>query len=362
MVIANLRDRVFSVGEFLSEYYGTPNAYLSASLCAYETFLGSRTSPCAAKRGQSFSEPLNVIDGFPFLKNGSFPPKVSLDGLLSVVLGATGTIERWLDRDTDEWVRDVVETTSSFFNGVVKCDADVLLCQKRERSLMSAVFIVETYALIVFLTFKAIGINSLGLGLFITAHFTVIPAIVMNLAYNLPLSCFPRVPVCLGDDAFELLLSALPRHVRWPTLLVTPHRSTFPDFPWLTRLDRETHIENCRDHGFKNIFDGYFWAREYLGWNVVFDALDWPLISFSASARRTADRWENTTLSTIINQCGSLNAVGVFPPTIFSIVFYVLISFIAVPVIKFAIKILIVVGARLTLNVYVYRALNIYNE
>lgn len=361
VVIANVRDRVIDVGDFLTEYYGTSGAYLSATLCAYETFLGSRTG-CDATRGQSFSEPLDVTDGLPFLGVGNASTTISVDDLLNAALGATGALDRWFDRDADTWVSDIVEATSAFFNGVVKCDADVLLCKKRERSLLSAAFIVETYALLMFLSFKAIGINSLGLGLFITAQLTVVPMIIMNLAYNLPLSCFPRVPVCLGDDAFELLLSALPRHVKWPSLLVTPHRSTFPDFPWLTRLDRETHIENCRDHGFNNIFDAYFWAREYTEWKAVFGALDWPLITFSASARRTADRWESTTLSTIVNQCGTLNAVGFFPPAIFSIVFYLLISFIAVPVIKFAIKILVVVGARVTFNVYVYRALNIYNE
>ena len=363
MVVANVRDNVFRIGNILSEYYGTPDSFVSASLCAYETFLGT-ASNCSQPRGQSFLEPFDVAKEFPFLKydvgNASSLSQISIDDIVSAAVDAKGNAERWLDGDATDSVQDIVDASGAFIKGQTKCNADVLLCRKRKRSLVSAIVIVETYATVGFLSFQAIGINSLGLGLFISAHFTVIPSIVVNLAYDFPVSCFPKLPVCLGDDMFELLASIFPRHFIWPSQIVKPHRKSFPEFPWLIRLDRETHIEDCRKFGFTNIYDEYFYVRKKVEFKLLFEVLDWPLTRFSSVAHKTRQKWENTQLNTTIDQCGALNAVGFFPPVITSFFFYVILSYITVPVIRISMNILLSFSAHIKL--YIFQAMLVYNQ
>ncbi|MFB1020384.1 MAG: hypothetical protein QMC37_09125, partial [Flavobacteriales bacterium] len=71
-------------------------------------------------------------------------------------------------------------------------------------------------------------------------------------------------------------------------------------------------------------------------------------------------KWENTQLNTTIDQCGALNAVGFFPPVITSFFFYVILSYITVPVIRISMNILLSFSAHIKL--YIFQAMLVYNQ
>jgi hypothetical protein len=102
----------------------------------------------------------------------------------------------------------------------------------------------------------------------------------------------------------------------------------------MQQLGKTTGIEDCRDHLFADLFDPFFWSREYIGAPPWFTVLEWPLIRFSATAHRISEKWKNVIRNDVIDQCGLLNVQGVFPPLIVSFFFYVALSFATVPGIR----------------------------
>jgi hypothetical protein len=324
LVIFNLKERVFFIGDFLTNYYGSQDDYLGASLCSYDNFLTG--NECPMKKGQSIGQEIDFTDTFPV-----FEFEFSYDQLKQ----SAHAIENWVTQDTDYQVKKIIDFTSKLSVSATKCDSDVMLCKKRKRSFIAAMWIVEGWAILIFLLSKSLGINSLGLGLFISAQFTVVPAFIMNLAYAFPLSCFPRMPVCVGDDLFDLTSTIFPTHISWPSEVVSGViRDAHPLFPWLQVLNPDTHIEKCTNHNFNNIFDAFFWFKSYFGGGDFFAFVEWPLLRFVSEAEATNNKWKSIKLDDVINQCGLLNVVGVVPPVLASFFFYVTISFLAMPMVR----------------------------
>jgi hypothetical protein len=271
-------------------------------------------------------------------------------------------VDAWFLKNVSTQTDALLDFTSTFEKVSVGCDAEVLLCNRKERSLASALFIVEFWASAVFVLFTLVGFSSFGVGLFVTAQFTVLVPLILYLTYNFSMSCLPRVPVCLGDDIFDLVLTIFPRHILWPSALVNHAQRGPPDnsrLPWLQQLHNNTSIVECDTQGFNEFFDAFFWFREYLQTDW-FQTLDYPLVRFVASARTASKKWHGITLTTVINQCGIINAPGVIPPLILSFFFYISLSFLAVPGVRVGARAF--TGALPVLKKYVLVILDIYNR
>ena len=88
----------------------------------------------------------------------------------------------------------------------------------------------------------------ISISLFVTSQFLVLPPLTLFLAYGMPISCLPRVPVCLNDDAFSLALFWLPRHIPWPESMVSEvNRVPFAEFPWFMSVSAE--VVDCKTQG-----------------------------------------------------------------------------------------------------------------
>jgi hypothetical protein len=249
-------------------------------------------------------------------------------------------VEDFIQSDDEKITADISAFADRLSGAAVSCDADTLLCKNRQRSLPASAWIVEGWAIIAFIFFKLIGVNSFGVGVFITIQFSVLTPMILYLTYGFPVTCLPRLPVCVADDFFDLLLTIFPRHIMWPSRVVSDvHRSAPPGgfLPWMLQLDKETSIKDCKEYGFKTMFDAYFWLREYLDvqWSVV---IDWPLVTILPEARRASNVWKNTELTPLVNQCGYLNAQGVIPSLLTSFFLYVTLSFILVPGIRISVR------------------------
>jgi hypothetical protein len=336
LVIANMKDRVLAIGDFLSEYYGNGDGYLKATLCSYEFILQNglqlnNPTTCANVKGQSDGQHVDIGDGFPSFKVNftSFSIKKTKQ-----------FVEDFIQSDDEKITADISAFADRLSGAAVSCDADTLLCKNRQRSLPASAWIVEGWAIIAFIFFKLIGVNSFGVGVFITIQFSVLTPMILYLTYGFPVTCLPRLPVCVADDFFDLLLTIFPRHIMWPSRVVSDvHRSAPPGgfLPWMLQLDKETSIKDCKEYGFKTMFDAYFWLREYLDvqWSVV---IDWPLVTILPEARRASNVWKNTELTPLVNQCGYLNAQGVIPSLLTSFFLYVTLSFILVPGIRISVR------------------------
>ena len=332
-VIQNVKDRVVRIADTLDAYYGTNDKYLDATLCAYETFLGKGTfGTCGQPKGQSGGQEFDVRDGFPDTGGISFS--------VGYVRKTVEKMEKWIK---DEPTQQTLKIIDFFEENVVgrrlTCDAAVLLCNKRQRSLISAAWVVEGWAFIAFAFFTMSGISSVGIGVFLTVQVSVLFPAILSLAYSYPMSCLPRLPVCLGDDLFDLVTTVFPEHISWPSRIVFNETRGPPEgvstLPWMQQLRKSTGIENCRDHMFTDLFDPFFWSREYIDapW---FSILEWPLIRFNAQAHRISEKWKKINRNEIIDQCGLINVQGVIPPLIISFFFYVALSFATVPGIRVA--------------------------
>lgn len=332
VVIQNVRERVERVSDTLDAYYGTDGKYLDATLCAYETFLGKGTfSACGQPNGQSGGQYVDPTDGFPDTDGFSFS--------VGYVRDTADKMQTWINKDP---VEQTVQMVDFFEENIVgrrlSCDASAVLCDKRQRSLLSAAWVVEGWALIAFAFFKMTGVSSVGIGVFLTVQVSVLFPAILYLAYAFPLSCLPRLPVCLGDDLFDLVTRAFPEHISWPSQIVFNETRGPPEgvstLPWMQQLGKATGIEDCRAHLFGDLFDPFFWSREYIGSPPWFAVLEWPLVRFSATAHRISEKWKKVIRNDTIDQCGLINVQGVFPPLIVSFFFYIALSFATVPGIR----------------------------
>ena len=244
-------------------------------------------------------------------------------------------IEDWLKGSSGAQTEAIVDFFERYlFGRKLGCDSEAIMCKKRKRSLASAAWIVEGWGLIAFIFFKLIGATSFGLGLFFTIQISVLIPAILALAYDFPVSCFPRLPVCLGDDLFDLTLTVFPEHISWPSRIVSNVTRGAPEgistLPWMQQLEKETSIRDCEDYHFTGFFDPFYWFREYLdaSW---FSVVEWPLSNFLEAAHEKSEKWKNIELTPTINQCGILNALGIIAPIIFSFFFYLALTFVTVP-------------------------------
>jgi hypothetical protein len=333
-IISNIRDRSLEVGKFLTTYYATEGEYLDATFCSFDHFFGVQESvSCNKTRGQSVSQGIVVEDELSFLADVEIDSTISIDSLLQIV----NRVEKWFQvLDMDSLVITMVGISETLTGAFLNCDPEIILCNKRKSTLASALFTVQVVAFLIFAGFSMMGFSGLGVGVFFAMQMTFMLPAVLYLAYSYHALCIPRLPVCLGDDMFEVALAMFPPHVMWPPEIVSDEqRSPFSDdmFPWLKLLDKDTHITDCREHNFESFFDAYFWFRAYARVNI-FGAVDWPLIRFSTAARQADQRWRVIELSPVINQCGLVNAPGVFPPLVLAFFFYVALSFIGFPAVR----------------------------
>jgi hypothetical protein len=353
-ILKNLKNRVQNISTVLSRYYGDNEGYLSATLCSFDHYSNGRN--CLQVKGQSKGQGIDPSDAFPKLG-----VNVTTFSLASLIQSAEKA-DTWFLKNTTAQTNAILSLSSNVEGVAIGCDAEVLLCNRRKHSLASAAFVVEFWALVIFGLLSLTGFSSFGLGLFLTAQFTVLAPLIMKLSYDYPMTCLPRLPVCLGDDLFDLVVTVFPRHILWPSALVQHAQRRSPDeqiLPWLQQLDEETSIVDCGDHGFNLFFDAIFWFREYLQTDW-FQIVEYPLVRFVSSARTASRKWRNIQLTAVINQCGIINAPGVIPPLVIAFFVYVSLSFIAVPGVRVGARAF--AGALPALKNIVLAILDIYNR
>ena len=279
-MLVNVRDRASTIADTLMRYYGDQTGYLAASLCAYETFL-TKEETCPFPNGQASENgtSIELSNPFPFLdrdRNAS-SSSITFGSTVRFLVDAADRVVADLDETNDDIVRKIVRASDSASGTVSRCSPDILLCQRRKMSIANAAWIAESWAVAIFFSFKLVGITSVGLGAFLTAQVTLIPSAVLSMAYDYSMSCLPRLPVCVMDDFFAVLRAAFPAHVDWSTLVENPERTRHPEFTWLHTLDGgDTKIVNCREQGFDDQLDAYFWLTGKIGWREVTAIVDWP--------------------------------------------------------------------------------------
>jgi hypothetical protein len=335
-VLQNVKNRLLSVVGSMTEYYGSSDKFLGKSLCAYEHFLTgtSQNNACEGlEHGQSaFNQSLtlriNISQFESFKVSDLAPAKVQR------------SIDEWFSEPKEVIFRRIIDFTQSFSSIAVTCDADVLLCKKQTRSLLEAFVLAQVGIFIGLSAFMLSGINLLSISFFITSQFILMPPIVLYLTYGVLPSCFPRIPVCIGDDAFAVLLFFLPRHIPWSEHLVTnARRVPFAEFVWFEQLSAD--ITNCRNSGFGGFFDVFFWARESArnsALNVLWFGAEWPLLRLASAAQTSSKEWRVREYTPAIDACGSINMVGIVPPLLLSFLCYLTLTFATVPILRLAVK------------------------
>jgi hypothetical protein len=332
LIVTNLKQRVVAIGSQLTEYYGTKDAFIAASLCAYEEFLMHEShESCKTIKGQSrFAAGANLSSGLPamtFLK--SLSP-----------LALKKSTDDWFNKTQDEMVDHILELTADW--ELPATCSETILCKKQTRSLLTSMVITEMWITVGMAGVLLFGINLLSASVFITAQFVVAPPMVLYLTYEFPITCFPRLPVCIADDLFDLMIYVLPMHIRWPKYIVQNASHVDVPFPsWFKKLKAD-RVVDCKDFGFKGIYDVFFWAR-FQGYEEnttenVFEwtwrSVEWPLVRFLPGARSSRARWQTDPSSQEQDQCAFLNAPSLFPPIIVSFFFYVAFSFAIVPLLR----------------------------
>ena len=365
-VITNVRERASAIASTLTRYYGSEDEFLSASLCAYETFL-TREETCPFPNGQASENgtTISLTNPFSFIVGGGggSSSTITADSVVRFLLGAADRAIRDLDDANDVIVRKIVEASESASGTVSRCSSDILLCERRKMSIANAAWIAESWAVVIFLSFKLVGITSVGLGAFLAAQMTVIPSAVLSMAYGYSVSCLPRLPVCVMDDFFAILRAMFPAHVDWSGLVTNPERTRHPEFSWLHTLEGgDARIVDCRDQGFDDQLDSYFWLSGKIGpgGEAITAIVDWPLVTLWSRARRKRAKWRDIERTPLVDDCGNLVTVGAIPIVVLSLVFYVVVSFATVPCIRTGANAL--ARAKETVVYFFVAALALYNH
>jgi len=334
-LLINLKDRLVNVGEVIIEYYASSDGYLRHSMCSYEKFLldpffadTEDSEDACPREGQTkFTSTFSDLTKIPGLAQAG-------DVLISQGTGIVDAMDEFFSKPRDVMIRDVIAFSTSWGSSSILCDTDCLMCKKKKRSLLSSIWIVESWLSIFLVALSLVGIPLFAS--FFTAQFAIAPMMTLYLTYEFQITCLPSVPVCLGDDMFDLLLLMFPRHLTWPPNIVTNvTRESIVEFPWLQTLSAE--MVDCGDVGVDGFFDVFYWSRYYFAESgyIVYDwfwqFIEWPLLRFAPGVRETRVRWREVELTATVNECAVLNGISIIPPLILSGLFYTTVSFAAVP-------------------------------
>ena len=338
LVLTNAKNRAMDIGDFLARYYGSKNAFLGASLCSYEAFLTTDDPPDGCPETGQSAFPMEIGDNFTV---GGGLGRITMSDLQPMRMRES--LDDWLSQPKSGLFRKIIGFTKGWSNAAVGCDAETLLCQRQKRSLLEGIVLSEVWIFLILSTLLVSGINFLSASFFLTSQFVALPFLVMYLTYSFPTTCFPRVPTCLADEFFELMTTMLPSHISWsPFLARNATRIPFAEYVWFEQLDAD--IVDCREEGFDGFFDPFFWAREKTrgrGFDVIWNVLEWPLITIVPGARTSSKQWRDRENTRTTDECAKLTLPGVFPPVIIVFFVYIVLSFSTVPAIRFANKILL---------------------
>jgi len=325
LIISKLKTRVQDIGVLLQQYYGN-DTYVLSSMCAYDSFLRGTDADCSM--GQSRSQKFSVAEALPPFSPSGFQ--------FSTIREAIRIIDDFFGSPADEQIGSVVDFSGGAvaFSNPLACSSDVLLCKKRSRSLLQALWLVESRLFIFAAAMTILGIKSFSFMIITAAQLTVVPSTVIYLAYGFSFTCFPRMPVCLGDDAFQLLLYIFPRHITWPSKLVPAIvRTPALLWPWFHEL--VSPIEDCRGAGFRNFFDVFFWSKRYFeDAGKIWTLFEWPLVRVFIDAKKARDKWRVMPMTELINQCGFFNLPSLLPAVVVSYFFYIALTVAFTPVLR----------------------------
>jgi len=372
LLLDTLESRLVEIGNTLGKYYGSKDGYLYHTLCAYDVFLRDVFMSDTEK-------PDDFAGGCPREGQTKFKSEwatlsTDVPGIKQLTGGAEGggslfspayiekSVKDFFVKPDERRTRDIVGVTKTWVMSPVACDPDMLLCKWKTRSLLSSIWITEVWLFIILVAATLTGLPVAAV--FFTAQLLVVPVVVLYLTYGFPFTCLPSVPVCIGDDVFDLILLFFPRHLTWPVHVVPyPHRGTLREFTWFQTLDSE--IVDCKTVDVNGLYDVFYWSRQYLRelgfieydwfWQVV----EWPLLRFSPGTREARKRWRLVTLSPLVNECAALNILSIFPPLIVSFFFYLVVSFAAMPLLRLAAT--VYVQSHPLIRKFVSLALDIYN-
>jgi len=333
-------------------------------MCSYENFLlnpfladTEESEDACPREGQTkFMSTFSDLTKIPGLAQAS-------DVLISQGTSIVDAMDEFFSKPRNIMVRDMVAFSSSWDTSSITCDTDCVLCKKKKRSLLSSIWIIESWLLILLGALASVGIPIIAS--FFTAQFAIAPVMTLYLTYGFPITCLPYVPVCLGDDLFDLLLLIFPRHLTWPPNIVTDAtRESIDEFPWLQTLTAE--MVDCGTVGVNGFFDVFYWSRHYFAESgyIVYDwfwqLIEWPLLRFAPGVRETRVRWREVELTPTVNECAVLNGISIIPPLILSGFFYTIVSFAAVPITRVSVQ---VFQQLLPLLMsFISLALDIYNK
>ena len=363
-LLVSLKDRLMDVGAVIIEYYGSSDGYLKDSMCGYEKFLvdpffadTEESGDACPREGQTkFRSTFSTLTKIPGLAQAS-------DVLISQGIGIVGTMEEFFAKPRDVMIRDMVAFVSNWDTSSITCDTDCLMCKKKKRSLLSSIWIVESWLFIFLGALALVGIPIFAS--FFTAQFAIAPVMTLYLTYGFPITCLPFVPVCLGDDMFDLLLLIFPRHLTWPPNIVTDAtRETSSEFLWLQTLSAE--MVDCSTVGIDGFFDVFYWSRHYFAESgyIVYDwfwqLIEWPLLRFAPGIQETREHWRGADLTPTVNECAALNGISIVPPLILSGFFYTIVSFAAVPMTRVSVHVFSQLLPLVTS--FISLALDIYNK
>ena len=333
-------------------------------MCSYENFLlnpfladTEESEDACPREGQTkFMSTFSDLTKIPGLAQAS-------DVLISQGIGIVDAMDEFFTKPRNIMVRDMVAFSSSWDTSSITCDTDCVLCKKKKRSLLSSIWIIESWLLILLGALASVGIPIIAS--FFTAQFAIAPVMTLYLTYGFPITCLPYVPVCLGDDLFDLLLLIFPRHLTWPPNIVTDAtRESSVEFLWLQTLSAE--MVDCGTVGVDGFFDVFYWSRHYFAESgyVVYDwfwqFVEWPILRLAPGARETRVRWLEVELTPLVNECAALNGMSIVPPLILSFFFYTIVSFAAVPMTRVSVQVFSQLLPLFTS--FVSLALDIYNN
>jgi hypothetical protein len=371
LLLDTVESRLVEIGNTLAQYYGSEDGYLYHTLCAYDVFLRDVFMSDTEK-------PDDFAGGCPREGQTKFKSEWStlsevpgIQQLLSSTVGGASLyspayvekkVKDFFVNPDEQRTRDIVDITKTWVSSPVACDPDMLLCKWKTRSLLSSIWIVEVWLFIILVAATLTGMPVAAV--FFTAQFLVVPIVVMYLTYGFPITCLPSLPVCIGDDVFDLILLFVPRHLTWPAHIVPyPTRGTLREFAWFQTLDSE--IVDCKTADVNGMYDVFYWSRQYfrelgfIEYDWFWQVVEWPLLRFEPGTRAARKRWLLITLTPIVNECAALNVLSMLPPLILSFLFYLVVSFAAMPLLRLAAT--VYVQSHPLIRKFVSMTLDIYN-
>ena len=218
---------------------GQPScAIVSTALNVFKNALSTTVSSYRTAR----PEPLPIV--WPTIlpmRNWSDMANVQLD-TSSLEGFMSGLTDAWLDKST---IRKVVQESPwvRLLKSFIRCDFEVVQTCSERRSLMWSAIQVAVILVGVSLVARLAGIPYVD---FLMAILYV--PCVMYAAYGYAFTCAPLIPVCLLEDAFELVDWLLPSSIDWPAELVTRPNCTEIDCMRSCRYDTIVGFSSVEEH------------------------------------------------------------------------------------------------------------------